>query len=593
MVYIVIGENEFIHKVMLILPSGSAVIRKSSFSALSEEKQYIEEHFRESNDRSCVLVHDEKCAIPIGEALFLREICGAQIIHDWCCSPLWELYVKEASNAPLLSKRNVFYMDEVDGYHLETSSNPFNSVLFGTELNEKWNDKRYSSHIKRECLSLKGIVRSALLQYMIGQYCRKCSLQDYNAITNIFGIRLESIEKNMQQGVSVVSFYDDDLQWEDLFSKRKTMNINKVIRLRVNQFEGMVEANAKRIKDQYKNVFREIELRYENDDQFGAGFIYDLFVSRIIPEIQETLRAIAEEKEIQNNIEMRLKNEIEKSAEIASRTSGFSMNREMAMEDYINAIESFYICLNRQRLLSSLKDIIKELEKNAKQIADEYEGILSTWKNFIDMYKEEFDEKNLALFQIKDSDKEIITRSLLEKEIVSLEQTLMDKYAEEIKAIIRIRERNESVQIKESSICWFNIEDVALNNQMSEVFEEKLKNAKARKNTYRQWIMTFLIDEGILHKTDAGYVFQTQKLRSKPMCSELIPAELLLLHRKIEYERIQKTSITIPVNGKIDDLVDYLQRHSEIMRLLDEQSCIQKKNTAINEDIRSALLINI
>ena len=313
MVYIIYGKHENNDLVSAVNDKEHVVIC-DSFSIFSEEIKTIKKILNETDEKDCILVHDEKCSVPVGEALYLLERCGADRVFDWCCSPNWQLYIEEASNAPLLNIVDGYYLTELNGTHLETANNPFTSVLFGKETDGIWNERPYSIHVTRECISIRRIIRNALVKNISESFGRNCTKKDYDDFKKEHGLWLDGIGECIQKDVLIKSFYDDDLQWENVFSKRSTLNTGKILRQRLNEFEGDIEQNVRTVKGYFRDILRDAVVRCTERPGYGIRFAHEFLTMFLIPEITSFMEASSEQYNQLKDAEMKFKQEVDESA---------------------------------------------------------------------------------------------------------------------------------------------------------------------------------------------------------------------------------------------------------------------------------------
>ncbi len=592
MLYIVLGNSLFMDEISEFMSDSVLRLEDESIISLKLQTQTIKEYILSEDDRSCVLIHDEQHTVPLEEALFLRETCEAEKVYDWCCSPEWDLYVKEASNAPLLEKSNKFFMSSSGEYHFDSSANPFTAVLFGMNVNEKWDDKKYSYRIEKDSVDINDYIRNAIVKWIVMQCKRKYSVQQYESILEANNLNIVRIGEQLRQGVAAESFYEDDFQWDQLFSKRKSVNIDRLIRLRLNQFDRGVEVNIGHVMDSIRSGIQSLLTQYGQDSKYGPVFIYRVFKNHFLPNIDKYLKETNAELGLQCAAEWNLRNDMDKIADTASRASRFGMEREMAIEDYVNALESYYVCLLRQSSLKSLRRVYEDMKKDSLKVVKQFEEIVGKWQDYVSEYKDVYEKKDHCALPLREFDNAIVNQLLFETKFSDLEKMLKAKYADDIVDIVKIRERNAFVRLFEDRITWSNVVNVELSNQMTAAFEQRLKNERERKTLYRLWI-TQLFDEKVLRKTDNGFEIRKQKLLPMPNINGMQMVELLMLHMKLESQVQEEIAVSIPVNGRLDALVDYLQCNPKVMRLLDQQSDIRKKNCAIKNWCRSELAMTV
>ena len=587
MVYIIYGKHENNDLVSAVNDKEHVVIC-DSFSIFSEEIKTIKKILNETDEKDCILVHDEKCSVPVGEALYLLERCGADRVFDWCCSPNWQLYIEEASNAPLLNIVDGYYLTELNGTHLETANNPFTSVLFGKETDGIWNERPYSIHVTRECISIRRIIRNALVKNISESFGRNCTKKDYDDFKKEHGLWLDGIGECIQKDVLIKSFYDDDLQWENVFSKRSTLNTGKILRQRLNEFEGDIEQNVRTVKGYFRDILRDAVVRCTERPGYGIRFAHEFLTMFLIPEITSFMEASSEQYNQLKDAEMKFKQEVDESAYAALHVSRFTGDREFAVEEYVAALESYWGCLVRQVKLKALYDIYEDIEKSVRISADRIEQMQQKREAFAAKYVTDFDDDTLNIYQINPSDSKMVDEFLADEKYEELEQILKDKYAQDIADIIKIRKRNSSVKILDDDIVWYSTEEVKLYNRMTDQFFLNVKTDKERDDVYRKWVWQYF-EEGILEKTDDGFTVRSQDVYDELDKKQLSLSELLKIHRKIEETASWKVLTVIPVTGTINVLVRYLQEHNELITMLDEQRGICYKNKLIREQCRKEL----
>ena len=588
MVYIIIGKCKNYYEIVAAVGGNGCVVICDFFSEFSEGIRHIKKYLKEAEEKNCVLVHDETSSVPIGEAVYLLERCGADKVFDWCYSANWQSYIEEASNAPLLNEVDGYYLTELGRSHLETAYNPFSSVLFGTETEGNWNGRLYSTHIRRESISLRKIIRKALVKYISVTCGRSCTEKDYDDFKKAFNIRFGSIGEELQTGVPIRSFYEDDLQWESVFSKRSTLNIGKTIKQRLGLLQRDIEQKTYTVKAVYRDVLQKAAVHYTEQSGYGIRFAYELFSMFLMPEIKTLLDMVAEQCKQTNNAEKKFRQEADESAYAASRASRFSGNREIAMEEYVDALEAYWGCLVRQVKLQALYDIYEEIKGIVSLSAKGIEHIMQKRESFAAEYGIDFDDDTLAIFQITLPDVKTIDECLADEKYDELEKMLRDKYAQDIVNIIKIRERNSNVKLIDDDIVWITTEEVSLFNRMTDDFSINVKTGKEKDDVYRKWVWQYF-DEGVLRKADDGFAVLSHGLYKELDKVSLSLVELLELHRQLEQDILPKAMTVIPIIGTTDILVKYLQNHTEWIATLDEQSEINNRNRLIREQCRKEL----
>ena len=588
MLYIILGEDEYFDTIKTVIPDSNNLIMCRSFSSLVEELKTIKNFFLETDEKMCMIVHDETYSAPVGEALFLRERCGADTVIDWCCSPSWQLYIEEASNAPLLSQGSGFFVTEMEGYHLETDKNPFAAVLFGIDTEWNKDGKLYSIHSNKKTISISSIIKRAIIQYISESFGRCCTERDYDEIKESYGILFHRLSEELQTGISHESFYNDDIQWSDVFSTRKKLDIYRLLNQRLDRYETSIERKALSIKETAQNRFQKVVAFCQSNPKYGIMFAYSFFQEFLIPEVAQLIDGIIMEHSHFSIAEGQLKSDLEEAALLASRASRFGGGRDMAMEEYIDALETYRSCMVRQIILDALLDILKDMQSTAIMIAAHYNEAIRKRRSYIETNSSIHGEAGCDIFHMPIKEVKVAEEYIANDYFLELELYLKQKYEENIISSIKFRERNSSVQIIDDDIVWFDIEEVVLPDRMTESFRKEIKDDKERARIYERWIIEFM-DNGILRKSGGEYEIISYEPIFKQEKKDLSLTDLLKLHRQFEMKQAESVVIKIPMKGNMSDLAGYLQEHASTFELIEQQSEIVYNNKMIRDWCRNEL----
>ncbi|MDO4620669.1 MAG: hypothetical protein Q4B09_08625 [Lachnospiraceae bacterium] len=189
----------------------------------------------------------------------------------------------------------------------------------------------------------------------------RCTTEEYEKAIRSFALDTADLSARMSVETEIDYLLDDDLSWEQLFSKRAETDPETEVGRRIRQLERSAEEAGKVLAREACRNLEAMIREYRRREEYGNDFVYCLLVDHYLPLVTDARGELITECARMKQREEELRADLEQTAEETAEASRLGGEREARTLDYLSDADHYLEYAAKERMQENLIRVLSTI----------------------------------------------------------------------------------------------------------------------------------------------------------------------------------------------------------------------------------------